>query len=54
MSKGPKILKSSLSRINRIDIQPTLINAWLTKNKAALSEMKEKSVTISDCPAPWG
>lgn len=54
MSKSPKSLKSNFNRIQRIEIQPAMINAWLAKNKSALSEQKEMSSTISDCPAPWG
>lgn len=54
MSKSSKSLKSNHSRICKIEIQPELINAWLSKNKCTISADKEKNNTISDCSRPWG
>ena len=54
MSKSSTSSRISLGQIKQIEIQPSLVNSWLAKNKSALSVEKEKTNTSSDCSRPWG
>ena len=45
---------SACDRIDHIEFQPALIDAWLARNKIVFSADHEMSNKISDCPRPWG